>query len=66
MIRNAMRDLGFEPGDAVVIGDSEADMGAALAAGVAGVRVGSAGGPASPGAAGDFLEAARRASALFA
>ena len=66
MIRNAMRDLGFKPDDAVVIGDSDADMGAALAAGVAGVRVGSAGGPASTGAAGNFLEAARRASALFA
>ena len=66
MIRNAMRDLGFDPGEAVVIGDSDADMGAALAAGVAGVRVASAGGPASTGAAADFLEAARRASALFA
>ena len=51
MIRNAMRDLGFDPGEAVVIGDSDADMGAALAAGVAGVRVASAGGPASTGAA---------------
>ena len=66
MIRNAMRDLGFDPAEAVVIGDSDADMGAALAAGVAGVRVASAGGPASPDVAGDFLEAARRASALFA
>ena len=47
MIRNAMRDLGFDPGEAVVIGDSDADMGAALAAGV---RVASAGGPTATGA----------------
>jgi D-glycero-D-manno-heptose 1,7-bisphosphate phosphatase len=63
MINKAMRDLGFRPDEAVVIGDSDADMGAAAAAGVASVRV-SAGG--SAGAAPDFLEAARRARALLA
>jgi D-glycero-D-manno-heptose 1,7-bisphosphate phosphatase len=66
MPRRAMRDLGFEPDEAVVIGDSDADMGAAEAAGVAGLRVAAAGGTASSGAAHDFLEAARRARALFA
>ena len=40
-----MRDLGFRPNEVVVVGDSDADMGAAQAAGVAGVRIG---GPASP------------------
>ena len=63
MIRNAMRDLGFDPGEAVVIGDSDADMGPAPS-GV--LRVAPAGGPTATGAAGDFLEANRRASALFA
>jgi phosphoglycolate phosphatase-like HAD superfamily hydrolase len=62
MVRKAMRDLGFDAGQAVVIGDSDADMGAAEAAGVPGVRVAGPGGSAS--AAHDFLEAARRARTL--
>ena len=63
MVKSAMRDLGFGADQAVFIGDSDADMGAAAAAGVAGLRVG--GKPASAAAA-DFLEAARRACALLA
>lgn len=66
MLKKAMRDLGFEPNEAVLIGDSDADMGAAEAAGVAGVRVAAAGGAASSGAAHDFREAAHRARALLA
>ncbi len=66
MVKSAMRDLGFGPDQTVLIGDSDADMGAAAAAGVAGLRVASAGMPAAIGAAADFLEAARRALALLA
>jgi D-glycero-D-manno-heptose 1,7-bisphosphate phosphatase len=65
MVKSAMRDLGFGPDQAVLIGDSEADMGAAAAAGVAGLRV-SAGRSDAAGVATDFLEAARRACALLA
>lgn len=65
MLRRAMRELGFGPDEAVMIGDSDADMGAAEAAGVRAVRVAGAGGPASIGAAHDFLEAAGRARALL-
>jgi D-glycero-D-manno-heptose 1,7-bisphosphate phosphatase len=66
MVKTAMRDLGFGSREVVVIGDSEADMGAAAAAGVKGVRVAAAGTSASIGAAHDFLDAARRARALLA
>ncbi len=66
MVRSAMQDLGFGPDEAVLIGDSEADMGAAAAAGVAGLRVASAGKAGAIGAAVDFLEAARRACVLLA
>ena len=66
MVKSAMRDLGFGPDEAVLIGDSDADMGAAAAAGVAGLRVTSAGKSAAIGAAADFLEAARRARVLLA
>jgi D-glycero-D-manno-heptose 1,7-bisphosphate phosphatase len=66
MVRKAMRDLGFDTAQAVVIGDSDADMGAAEAAGVPGVRVAAPGGSASTAAADDFLEAARRARTLLA
>jgi D-glycero-D-manno-heptose 1,7-bisphosphate phosphatase len=66
MIKSAMRDLGFQPDEAVVIGDSDGDMGAAAAAGVQGVRVAAAGRPGASDAAPDFLEAARRARALLA
>jgi D-glycero-D-manno-heptose 1,7-bisphosphate phosphatase len=64
MLRQAMRDLGFRLDEAVMIGDSDADMGAAAAAGVPGVRV-AASGSGSTGPAPDFLEAARRARALL-
>ena len=66
MVKSAMRDLGFGPDQAVFIGDSDADMGAAAAADVAGLRVASGGGKsATTGAAANFLEAARRACALL-
>ena len=65
MITTAMRDLGFRPEEAVVIGDSDADMGAAAAAGIKGVRVAAGGRSASIGTAHDFLAAARRACALL-
>jgi len=54
MVLEAMRTLGFGPGDAVFIGDSDADMGAARAAGVAGIRIGGA----EVGGVPDFLAAA--------
>jgi D-glycero-D-manno-heptose 1,7-bisphosphate phosphatase len=65
MVEQAMRDLGFRPEEVVVLGDSDGDMGAAAAAGVAGVRVAVAGKPVVTGAAPDFLEAARRARAIL-
>jgi D-glycero-D-manno-heptose 1,7-bisphosphate phosphatase len=65
MVTRAMRDLGFRPEEVVVVGDSDADMGAAAAAGVKGVRVAAGGSFPSIGAAPDFLEAARRACALL-
>jgi D-glycero-D-manno-heptose 1,7-bisphosphate phosphatase len=64
MVRRAMRDLEFQPNEVVLIGDSDADMGAAAAAGVTGVRAAAASESPAIGAAGDFLEAARRACAL--
>lgn len=65
MLRQAMRELGSGPDKAVMIGDSEADMGAAKAAGVRAVRVAAGGESGSTGAAHDFLEAAHRARALL-
>src|SRR3984885_13622239 len=65
MVTQAMRDLGFRPEEVVVVGDTAADMGAAAAAGVKGVRVGASGSFPSIGVAHDFLEAARRACALL-
>jgi D-glycero-D-manno-heptose 1,7-bisphosphate phosphatase len=62
---SALRDFGFRPEEAVLIGDSDADMGAAAAAGVQGLRVASAGEAAS-GAADSFLRAAERACGLTA
>ena len=61
MVKMAMRDLGFGPDQAVLIGDSDADMGAAAASGVAGLRV-AIGREYGVG----FLEAARRACVLLA
>jgi len=66
MVKSAMRDLGFGPDQAVLIGDSAADMGSAAAAGVAGLRVAIAGKSTAVGGAVDFLEAARRACVLLA
>lgn len=66
MVRSAMRDLKFRPDEAVLIGDSDADMGAAAAAGVAGLRVAGAGKSSVAGTGADFLEAARRACSLLA
>ena len=65
MVTQAMHDLGFRPEEVVVLGDSDGDMGAAAAAGVAGVRVAVAGKSAVAGAARDFLDAAGRACALL-
>jgi D-glycero-D-manno-heptose 1,7-bisphosphate phosphatase len=65
MVRNAMRDLGFGPDEAVFTGDGDADMEAAAAAGVRGIRIVPAGSLVVEGAAADFLEAARRACAPF-
>jgi D-glycero-D-manno-heptose 1,7-bisphosphate phosphatase len=59
MVEEAMRDFGFEPAQAVVIGDSDADMGLAEATGLKGIKIG-----LDEGCAPDFLEAARRACAL--
>ena len=64
MVKRAMRDLGFGPDQAVLIGDSDADMGAAAAAGVAGLRV-ATGGNSRVGAGVGFLEAAHRACVLL-
>ena len=60
-----MRDLGFRPTEVVLVGDSDADMGAAAAAGVKGVRVAAGGSFPATGVAHDFLDAARRACALL-
>jgi D-glycero-D-manno-heptose 1,7-bisphosphate phosphatase len=67
LVLDAMADFGFRPLEAVLIGDSEADMGAAAASGVIGIRVAP---PhsiaiAAPGVAPDFLVAARRAIDYF-
>ncbi len=63
LVLDAMAEFGFSPGEAVLIGDSEADMGAAAASGVTGIRVAppNAGDVATPGVSPDFLAAARRA-----
>jgi len=58
LIEDAMADFGFAPKEAVFIGDGEGDMAAADACGVKGFRV-------APGAAPDFLAAARRAVDYF-
>lgn len=64
MVLSAMRDLRFRPDQAVLIGDSLSDMGAAVAAGVRALLIASIGEPVV-GAAANFLEAAQRACALF-
>lgn len=59
MVLDAMRKFGFGPADAVFIGDSDADMGAARAAGVRAVRIGGT----EVGGVPDFLAAAQAALA---
>lgn len=62
LVLDAMADFGFAPDEAVLIGDSEADMGAAAAAGVIGIRIAApTASETAPGAAADFFAAARRA-----
>ena len=58
MVLAARRDLGFAPENAVFIGDSSADMGAAAAAGIFGVRI-HPNGASGEGTVPDFLAAAR-------
>lgn len=67
LVLDAMANFGFSPEEAVLIGDSEADMGAATASGLTGIRVAppNAAAIAAPDAAPDFLAAARRAVAYF-
>ena len=67
LVLDAMADFGFSPAEAVLIGDSEADMGAAAATGVTGIRVAppDAGAIAAPDVAPDFFVAARRAIDYF-
>jgi D-glycero-D-manno-heptose 1,7-bisphosphate phosphatase len=65
MVRSAMRDFDFGPEEAVFIGDGDADMEAAAAAGIRAVRIAPAGSSGVEGAAADLLEAARRACAPF-
>jgi len=67
LVLDAMADFGFSPEEAVLIGDSDADMGAAAAAGVTGIRVATpdAGEIAAPDVASDFAMAARRAIDYF-
>lgn len=60
-----MRDFDFGPEEAVFIGDGDADMEAAAAAGIRAVRIAPAGSSGVEGAAADLLEAARRACAPF-
>ncbi|MCI4679476.1 HAD family hydrolase [Rhodoblastus acidophilus] len=61
MARKAMTDFGFSAEQAVVIGDSVADVGMAEAAGLRAIRIGT-----DPGCARDFLEAAQKAITLCA
>ena len=67
LLLDAMGDFGFSPDDAVLIGDSDADMGAAAAAGVNGIRVATpdTGQDAAADVAPDFTVAARRAVDYF-
>jgi phosphoglycolate phosphatase-like HAD superfamily hydrolase len=60
MVEKAMTDLGFGADRAVLIGDSDADMGLAKAAGLPGVKIGP-----GEGCAKDFAEAAIQACTLF-
>jgi len=65
MLHKAMADLGFAPAQAVMIGDSLADMDAAAAAGVPGIRITPPDASKTAEACPDFLTAAQRAIALF-
>jgi D-glycero-D-manno-heptose 1,7-bisphosphate phosphatase len=67
LVLNAMADFGFSPDDAVLIGDSDGDMGAAAASSVKGIRIAppEAGEIAAPDVAVDFAAAARQAVDYF-
>jgi D-glycero-D-manno-heptose 1,7-bisphosphate phosphatase len=66
LVRAAMSDFGFNPADAVLIGDSAADMGAAAAAEIKGIRIAQAETPDQGyGAAANFQTAAQQALAYF-
>jgi D-glycero-D-manno-heptose 1,7-bisphosphate phosphatase len=67
LLLDAMADFCFSPDEAVLIGDSDADMGAAAAAGVKGIRVAApdTSKNAAPDVAADFTVAARRAVDYF-
>jgi D-glycero-D-manno-heptose 1,7-bisphosphate phosphatase len=62
----ALSELGFAPDAAVFFGDSDADMGAAAAAGVRAFRVASATLSGLSAGTDSFIDAAQRACALFA
>jgi D-glycero-D-manno-heptose 1,7-bisphosphate phosphatase len=66
MVRNAIRDLGFGPAKAVLIGDSDANIEAAAAACVRAVRLARKGNSRVEGRAAGSLEAVRRACAILA
>lgn len=66
MVRNAIRDLGFGSDEAALIGDSDADIEAATAAGVRAVRLAPKGNSRIDAAAASSLEAVRRACAILA
>lgn len=59
LVIDAITDFGFAPSSAIFIGDEDADMGAAAAAGIKGVRLAREGKPDN--AAVDFLAAAHLA-----
>jgi D-glycero-D-manno-heptose 1,7-bisphosphate phosphatase len=67
LLLDAMADFGFSPDEAVLIGDSDADMGAAAAAGVKGIRIATPDSSknAAPDVAADFAAAARGAVDYF-
>ncbi|MFY9657442.1 MAG: HAD family hydrolase [Methylocystis sp.] len=67
LVFDAMEDFGFSPENAILIGDSDADMGAAAAAGVKGIRVAppDVNEIAAADVAADFVGAARWAVDYF-
>ena len=66
MLLAAMRKFAISPAHVVMIGDSDADIGAAKAAGIAGIRIRpEAAGSATESTVADFLAAARVALATI-